>query len=433
MLSLRARLIVAASLVLTAFVALCGAALENAFRNSALQAQQEKLEGLVYAMLGAAEPTAGGLITIDPEKLPDPRLQRPQSGLDAALLDEHGQSVWQSPGFVRESLALHPPAIGQFHFQMQESPALFTLSFGLRWIDVRDETRRFTVVVTQDTHAYEQQISIFRRTLGIWLVGSAIVLLMILIAVQAWGLRPLRRLARELREIEDSRKDRLETGYPHELAPLADALNAMLVAERSQQTRYRNALGDLAHSLKTPLAVLRGMGGDVQAQEQVSRMQHLVDYQLRRAATAGSRVLSEPVALRPLADKIVAALGKVYADKRLQFSVEIDSALRLRADQGDLYELLGNLLDNAAKYGRSRIRISAQAQRNRVTLIVEDDGSGFPEAPEHLLQRGVRADNQTQGQGIGLAAVAEILKAYEGRIALERSETLGGARVTLTL
>lgn len=433
MLSLRARLLVAASFVLAAFVGLCGAALESAFRSSALEAQQEKLEGLVYAMLGAAEPTAGGLITIDPEKLPDPRLRRPQSGLDAALLDEHGQSVWQSPGFVRENLALQAPEIGQFRFETQESPALFTLSFGLRWIDVQDQARRYTIVVVQDTAAYEQQINTFRRTLGIWLVGSALLLLVTLIALQAWGLRPLRRLARELREIEESRKDRLDTRYPQELAPLADALNAMIVAERSQQTRYRNALADLAHSMKTPLAVLRGAGGDAQTQEQVSRMQHLVDYQLRRAATAGSRVLSEPIALRPLAEKITAALAKVYADKHLQFDIAIDATLRLRADQGDLYELLGNLLDNAAKYGHRRVRVAAQTQPHRTLLTVEDDGPGFPADAQKLLARGVRADTQTAGQGIGLAAVADLVQAYEGRITLERSQTLGGGRVVLTI
>lgn len=433
MLSLRTRLIIAASLVLTAFVGLCGAALEQAFHDSALQAQQEKLEGLVYAILGAAEPQASGVLTIDAKKVPDPRLRQPQSGLDAALLDDKSRVLWQSVGFPQQRLELLAPEVGRWRFQQLQSPKSFALSFGLRWVSLNNETRRYSIVVLEDAAALNAESATFRRTLWLWLVGSAVLLLIILIAVQAWGLHPLGTLARELRQIESSQQHRIETEYPRELSPLTNALNAMIAAERSQQTRYRHALGDLAHSLKTPLAVLRGSNADAQQQEQMSRIQHIVDYQLGRAATAGSRTLSEPVLLRPLAEKICGALAKVYADKNLRFEIQIKPAQRLRADQGDLYELLGNLLDNAAKYGRTHVLISAEAGRGHLRLSIEDDGPGFPDAPEELLQRGVRADNQTPGQGIGLAAVAELIKAYEGRIELGRSAVLGGARVLVTL
>lgn len=248
----------------------------------------------------------------------------------------------------------------------------------------------------------------------------------------------MRRLTHQLGHIEESGQPRIEGQYPKELAPLAEALNAMLAAERNQQTRYRNALGDLAHSLKTPLAVLRGQADDpalpaplgAQVNEQLLRMQHIVDYQLRRAAAAGSRTLSEPVALRPLADKILAALVKIYPG--LQSKNDIAADLRLRADQGDLYEIIGNLLDNAAKYGRGQVRISAARTQKKLLLTVEDNGPGFPDQAENLLERGVRADSRTPGQGIGLASVAEIVKAYEGSIELGRSE-LGGARIALKL
>lgn len=433
MLSLRSRLIIAASLVLAAFVALCGTALERAYRESALQAQQEKLEGLIYAILGAAEPMATGQLTIASDKIPDPRLQQPQSGLDAALLDESGKLVWQSPGFPTTTLTLDTPEVGSWKFQQLSSPESFLLSFGMRWVDADDDTRRYTLVALQDTAAFNKEIQTFQRTLRMWLIGSALLLLVILIAVQAWGLYPLLGLTRELKQIEGNLQNRIETQYPKELSPLADALNAMITAERGQQTRYRNALGDLAHSLKTPLAVLRGLNQEPQLQEQISRIQHIVDYQLRRAATAGWRTLSEPVAVRPLAEKITAALGKVYADKNIHFEIEMDPNLRLRADQGDLYELLGNLLDNAAKYGRNHVCIAAQIERTQVVISVEDDGAGFPDSPEKLLERGVRADNKTPGQGIGLSAVVELISAYEGRIELGQSPTLKGGRVTIML
>jgi two-component system sensor histidine kinase PhoQ len=105
----------------------------------------------------------------------------------------------------------------------------------------------------------------------------------------------------------------------------------------------------------------------------------------------------------------------------------------MRADAGDLYELLGNLLDNACKYGKGKVRISASRERNRITLAIEDNGSGFPDDTTHLLERGIRADTRQEGQGLGLGSVKDIVDAYEGRITLERSPALGGGRVVLTL
>src|ERR1043166_596110 len=162
--------------------------------------------------------------------------------------------------------------------------------------------------------------------------------------------------------------------------------------------------------------------------EQIDRMQHIVDHQLRRAAAAGSRTLSEPVALAPLAEKIRGALSKVYASKQLSFDLKVPASLRLRADEGDLYELLGNLLDNACKWARSKVSLQAEDGARRVIIAVDDDGKGFPEDVEALAQRGVRADNKVEGQGIGLASVAELVKAYNGEMQLLASP-LGGSRV----
>lgn len=439
MTSLRTRLLVAASIVLALFIALCGAALERAFRQSALEAQYDKMQGLAYALIGATEADVNGNLTLPEVNLPDPRLRQPQSGLDAALIDERGHAVWHSPGFPDLPLP-KLPEVGQFVFEHSENPDYFLIVFGIRWIDAADAPRRYSVVVFEDTASFVTQLGAFRETLWLALSLSTLLLLTALTAVLAWGLGPLRRLTHQLKHIEESGQPQIEGRYPKELAPLAEALNAMIAAERNQQTRYRNALGDLAHSLKTPLAVLRGYSENgslpretgAQLDEQTRRMQHIVDYQLRRAAAAGSRTLSEPVALRPLADKVLAALDKVYAQKSLKPRNDVPADLRLRADQGDLYEILGNLLDNAAKYGRQQLRVSASRQSKSLQLVVEDDGPGFPESPEKLLERGVRADSVTPGQGIGLSSVAEIVKAYEGRIELGRSP-LGGGQVTVTL
>jgi two-component system sensor histidine kinase PhoQ len=439
MLSLRTRFLLAAILLLTGFVVLAGVALENAFRNSLLQAQQEKLQGLIYALLGAASTGAGGELTINIDAVPDPRLRQPLSGLEAALFNEAGHAVWSSAAFL-DLPAPDMPNKGEWRFKHLEEPNAFSMAFGLRWIDPTEDPRRYTAVVLEDAQQFDAQIDTFQRTLWGWLGGSAAILTFALLALLHWGLSPLNLLARELQRIETGEQTEIEGQYPSELRQLAQDLNAMIVSERNQQTRYRNALGDLAHTLKTPLAVLRGvseedaMDGSIRSQlrEQVSRMMRIVDHQLRRAAAAGSRTLSEPVALRPLAEKLCGALTKVYLDKGMRFENAIDQDLRLRADQGDVYELLGNLLDNAAKYGRRFVRLSALAGKTQVAIIVEDDGPGFPEQPEKLLQRGVRADNRTPGQGIGLSVVAELVKAYEGKILFDRS-SLGGGKIMVTL
>jgi two-component system sensor histidine kinase PhoQ len=267
------------------------------------------------------------------------------------------------------------------------------------------------------------------------------VLLGALLLVQNWGLMPLRRLVGELRAVESGDAPNVGAAYPAELTPLTGALNAMIVSERNQSQRYRNALGDLAHSLKTPLAVLRGLSADArlsdepkrQLEEQVGRMQEIADHQLARAATAGRRTLAQPVTVRPVAEKLVTALRKVYIAKGLRFDVVVAPELHARLDAGDLYELVGNTLDNAAKWARGRVRFTASREASTLLLRFEDDGPGFPEDPERLLGRGVRADSRVPGQGLGLASVAEILKAYEGQVELGRSAELGGAQVTLRI
>ncbi|WP_245586068.1 ATP-binding protein [Solimonas soli] len=427
-------------MVLLVFVGLGGFALEKAFESALLQAQQDKLEGLIYALLGAASLTEAGELTIALDAVPDRRLREPLSGLQAALFNELGVMVWSSS----HTLDVPPPPhlqVGEWRFQRLRSPDAFSLSFGLRWVDSDgNQPRQYVVSVIDDTSSFDRQLVIFRRTLWLWLSATVAALVVTLLLILRWGLAPLRKLGRELQLIETGQQTGIEGSYPDELTPLTRDLNAMIVNEHNQQTRYRNALGDLAHTLKTPLAVLRGVSSDgnipspqqQQLHEQLSRMQHIVDHQLRRAAAAGSRTLTEPVVLRPLAEKLMMALAKVYGSRNIRFDNALDPGLRLRADQGDLYELLGNLLDNAAKYGNRRVRIAAQVDGKLCRIDVDDDGPGFPQQPEKLLERGVRADTRKPGQGIGLAAVREIIEAYGGNLTLERAP-LGGARVSVIL
>ncbi len=442
--SLRARLLLAATLVLVVFMLLSGAALEQAFRSSAQQVQRDKMQAMVYALLGAADAGDNETLTIPANQLPDPRLARVQSGLSAIIFDAKSRVVWRSSNLEDPLPDLHTPEIGRIDFA--EFDNQFVLSYGVRWAADSPpgrqplKPRRYTITVLEDKTPYRTQLGVFRRTLWIGLGIAASALLLLQVAVLRWGLAPLRRLTHEMRRVESGEQANIESQYPDELTPLAAGLNTMILAERNQQSRYRNALDDLAHSLKTPLAVLRNVVDDHNTEgtlrerlrDPVGRMQEITDHQLRKAATAGRRTFAEPVRLRPLADKIASALVKVYADKQPDFTIDVHDNLRARADEGDLYELLGNLMDNAGKWCRQRIRVSARYVERKLQISVEDDGPGFPADAESLLQRGMRADSHTPGQGIGLGAVAEMVRAYDGSIVLGRSEW-GGGRVEIAL
>lgn len=435
MFSLRTRLLLATSLTLAFFLALGGFSLNRAFEVSAEQTQLERMQAITYALLGGAEPNEYGELLFANNKLPDIRLEKPLSGLEAALFGDSAGLLWGSPSLGDDIPTPSAQPVGQWRFE--RLPGRFVLLFGLRYAGDGKPVRDYTLMLAEDSAQYEAQIGIYRRTLALWLGGAAAALLILQGAVMRWSLRPLRHLVRELGEVESGTRERIDGQYPDELRPLTEGLNTMIVNERNQQSRYRNALGDLAHSLKTPLAVLNGLAerpqvAETQAllAEQVARMGHIVQHQLKRAATVGSRTLAEPTTLRPLVDKITGALLKVYHTRLISFDIDIADSLRLRADAGDLYELIGNLLDNACKYGKSRVQISARREQREVVLTIEDDGPGFPDEASHLLQRGTRADTRLEGQGLGLGAVKDIVEAYQGTLLLEQG-VLGGGRVVV--
>jgi two-component system sensor histidine kinase PhoQ len=251
-----------------------------------------------------------------------------------------------------------------------------------------------------------------------------------------WGLRPLRGVARELNAIESGRQEKLQGVYPKEIKRLTDNLNSLIQHERAQQVRYRNALGDLAHSLKTPLAVMRGaLSGDqsqlpATIEDQVARMDSIVAYQLQRAATSGMKnPMATPIQILPIMEKIVAALNKVHHEKGVSTEISVPDSVTFPGDEGDLMELLGNLIDNAYKWCRQKVKISAVARDGRLIITIEDDGSGIePSQAKTILQRGVRTDEAVPGHGIGLAIVRDIVEAYQGAIEAGRS-SLGGAMI----
>jgi len=454
-LSLQARSLAAASIVLAAFLGLAFFALDRAFYDAAESSLRERLLGYMYAYLAGSDMTRSGAL-IPPEVGPDPRFDQPAaSGLYAGIVGAKiigaKDNIWRSPSALGRDLPFTADLErGPSHFTGPvETPAgeLFVLSQGVDYNSGAKNPLHLTFYVAEDSRALRDQVDVYRRTLLGWLGALGAVLLMLLFAVLRWSLAPLRKLAADLARVERGLQERLDRSYPLELSGLTSGLNNFVDAERDRVKRYRNTLSDLAHSLKTPLAVMRSQlesGGEGQTLrwtvlEQVGRMDEIVAYQLSRAATSGHQTFAAPLLLEPYAEEVVRSLEKVYASKSILCEFDIEETARFYGDQGDLLELLGNLLENAFKWARRSVVLTARplaaagSRRAGLELSVEDDGPGIPEDKvEHLLQRGVRGDERVQGHGIGLSIVQDILKAYRGELHVDRSPSLGGARFAVS-
>lgn len=446
--SLQSRLLLASAIVLAAFLGLTGLAIDSAHRASLKSALQEKLLGELYGLMAAADFNDQHQLELPPT-LPQPRFAVAGSGLYAQVEDETGHVLWRSLSLV----GLNPgfesrPTLGER--QVEElSPAAgerwLALSFGSVWEAGNGASRSYVFRVMESLNAHETEARQFRQSLSLWLAGATGLLLVLQALVLRAGLKPLRDVARELTNIEAGRASRLTGIYPKEIAPLTRNLNSLLSSTHAHLARYRDALGNLAHSLKTPLAVLAGaLDGKTKSKErralgleQLNRMNDIVDYQLQRAAAAGRTALATPLPAAARVEKILNALDKVYRDKGVAVEVAIDPGTLFQGDEGDLLEIAGNLCDNAFKWARARVRVTAKnvngASPPRFVFTVEDDGPGISDLQRaRLLRRGGRADPTVPGHGLGLAVVHELVKLYQGRLAISKS-TLGGAKIEIEL
>jgi len=436
--SLRARLVVGMILVVALFLALAGLALDRAHTRSVEAGVREGLEARVYLLLGAAEFDDNGALVM-PRTLAEPRLGTPDSGLYAAVRGSDAGVLWRSRSSLGRSLD-YPPAgrPGEpVYRRMRPSPgeALYSLAYPVSWERDDGNVRRLDFLVAESTAVAESRIAAFRRTLALWLGGLTLALLAVQAMVLTWGLRPLQRAAREVAGIEAGERERLGGDYPSELRPLTRNLNAMLVGSQARLERYRNALSDLGHSLKTPLAVLRSLPDQPTVREQADRMERAVNWHVQRAAAAGRTGLSRAVPVADVVDRVVAALEKVYRHKAVALERDIAPDVRFHGDPEDLMELVGNLLDNAWKWCRSRVRVRAESGADGILVLsIEDDGPGIPESRRReVLARGARGDEAVPGEGIGLYLVRQMVEeVYEGRLELSASHD-GGLRVQATL
>ncbi|MDP1933237.1 MAG: ATP-binding protein [Gammaproteobacteria bacterium] len=453
--SLQTRLLTAVSILLFIFLGLTGIVLDRAFRSSVEAGVAEQLQVQIYVLLAAVEEEGGDFYFL--QDLREPRFSQLNSGLYGLVSSPLTGEVLRTPS----ALEIDFENFGSFWQNLGRGENLFTrfvsptgqeyfvAGYGVVWENGEDQYN-FTVI--ESTGTYLLEVNRFRTSLWSWLGGVAILLLVLQLLLMRWGLSPLRRLAIDLKRIEEGDSEQLKERYPKELRAVTDNLNLLIKSERKQQLRYRETMGDLAHSLKTPLAVIAGvmqaltdrqrvlqepeLEEQVRAvDEQLERMNQIVGYQLQRAVKSnGTTALARRVDVAEVVGKIIRALDKVYAAKEMRAQVHIDKGIIFLGDERDLMEVLGNVLDNAYKYGASWLSIAARVSMEPVrqlSIVVEDDGPGISEQhQEWVLQRGARLDTLAHGQGIGLAVVTDIMSSYGGQIEVG-SAANGGASIQL--
>ncbi|MBN8791681.1 MAG: GHKL domain-containing protein [Stenotrophomonas nitritireducens] len=456
--SLQARQLLAASVGLVAFLALAGYALDAAFAGTARANLSERLKNYATSYAAGIDFTRDRSLYIR-EQPPDPRFDVPGSGLylQVVMPGHSGNSMSaEGPILPDVSARMLEPREETFEgplpiTQIDGTPGeVYRYGMGLVWGgDGTPETEfPYTIYVLEDSRALGKQLRVFRSAVWFWLGVTGLILLLLQTLVLQWSLRPLKRVINELTRVQRGERERMSEMHPRELEPLTDSINAFIESERENLERQRNTLADLAHSLKTPIAVLRtqldsGAGDGALREEldvQLQRMNNLVSYQLARAASSGHKLFSAPVPIEATAEDIVPGLEKIYASKGVLCEFELEPGVNFYGEPGDLQELMGNLLENAFKWARRRVLLTARSipcapgRRAGLVLAVDDDGPGIAEENiAKVLQRGVRGDERVQGHGIGLSIVQDLIKDYRGELQVKRSPELGGARFEVTL
>jgi signal transduction histidine kinase len=384
-------------------------------------------------------------------ELADPRFGRPfggrywqVTGQDGAIM--RSRSLWDFAVAAPTDLVPHD-GIRRLHLDGPDHQQLYALARSIVLVDSPSENdlKPFTLLVGMD-EAETQMLSLQFRSDVVMALGALAILLMIAAWLQvSVGLRPLELLRRGLEHIRTGKANRLETNHPAELKPLIAEMNRLLEAQELAVEQARSRSADLAHGLKTPLTAIAvmleklkvtghaGLARDIALQ--LSRMNAHVERELARARIAANvRVARRQTKVQPIVANLMRTMEKLPGGDALEWRSSIDPELAVFVDQTDLEEVLGNLLDNARKWSRTRVAIGAREFDGKVVGIsVEDDGNGI--APQHttsVLHRGIRLDEGMPGTGLGLTIVKDMVEAYGGRIELA-SSGLGGLCVQLSL
>ncbi|RYY03713.1 MAG: sensor histidine kinase [Gammaproteobacteria bacterium] len=452
--SIRARLFFASALLLPVFLGVTGFFLDRAFQTSLLTAEKTRLQRNIYLLLSAADLPTKPLRKNDqprlsmPKELKDKDFERINSGLYAYIYDDKKQLIWQSNSTSLQT----PPTYDQISPTLQDKqPAEIIFEFenenyfiaysDIFWVVAKNREVPFRFVAVHDSEDFIDEKNAYRNQLWQWLGAVGILLLISQTAILRWGLQPLKKLAVSLNAMQSGDTIDIEGDHPDELQDIVDNLNQVLAREQALRQRYRNSLSDLAHSLKTPLAVMQAKLSQASADEelqqlasdQVARMNQVVTYQLQRAVSSQQQGSNQRADLEPIVHRLINALQKVYANKAVTTQVELAPHSIFAGDEQDLMEVIGNITENAFKYGKSSVKVQSETRGKQLIIYISDDGRGVPvEQQARILERGHRLDTSLPGQGIGLSVAADIIHSYDGDISVSPS-SLGGAQFKIVL
>ena len=449
--SLLGRFAVASFFILPLFITLCGALLVNSFKHSQLNAEQETLQAQLYLILSQT------IVENQQAKLPpaltEPRFNQSGSGLYGFVFDTQGKELWRS---------LSASLITQSFFQAEENfktdnkhfwqidlnklEAVNVFSHDIEWVDSRNLSTGLRFIIASDNTPLRAELKSYQKRTWQWLGLMTLLLILAQIAILRWGLKPLQKLSNQLNQLQSNTIQQLDSNYPKEINPVIDNFNSILSFEKQQRQRYKNTLSDLAHSLKTPLAVIQSQLDDTSlanktVQDQIDRIGQIIDHQLKRAVIHVNQNtlqnLSDKTPLKKLVDRLINTLKKVYREKNILFTNLIDDDVTVAIEESDLLEALGNILENACKYGKDSVTISASENEDEITILISDNGPGIPKKQQTtLLARGARGDTAHTGQGIGLSVSLDIISGYGGGLQVEnnlRPPHLNGACFSITL
>lgn len=449
--SLRFRLLAATLAALSLALLLAGLLLAGLFRDHVLRQFEVSLTEQLDQLTAGLAFDAQGQPRVDAQLLADPRWHRPYSGLywQVDRLSPDGQSragVLRSRSLWDSELALVADALvdGERHVHTGTGPqdqALLIVERSVRSAEAPDAGWR--LMVAGDRAQTDQAVQAFNRVLAL-----SLALLGLLLALAAWaqvtvGLAPLRSLQRAITDLREGHRTRLRGDFPQEVQPLIEDFNAVLERNAEITERARTQAGNLAHALKTPLAVMAQAARDTRdaarlaalVREQVATAQRQLDWHLARARAAAAQGLpGQRSAVAPVLQGLLRVMDKVHAERALRWSVgAVPEGAAFAGESQDLQDMLGNLLDNAARWARSEVAVAVRHEPGRLVIEVDDDGPGIaPDQRDTALRRGGRLDETVPGSGLGLAIVAELSGLYGGAVALGDSP-LGGLRARLSL
>ena len=444
--SLRSRLLISAALLLVVFLGFMGLGLNNAFKQSVLSNAEDALRNQIILLLSNVD-VFDNQLSVASELL-EARLSQADSDLFAQISTTQNEVVWNSPSSLGISMPPLLSNLGEFRFYpnflWEGQPSMYAMSLNVEW-ETEQGDMPFTIQVAERTIAYEKRLRAYRKQIIVWLGVLGTSLILLLLALLSWALRPLVRVTQQVTEIEQGTRQSFDEDYPTEVSRLTQNLNQLLNFEEQRISRQKEILGNLAHSLKSPVAVLKGIKYDKANEEDVAHqldsIQNIIDYQLQSASAVGRRHFAKAIDVEIATNKILTSLNKLYANKSLRVVADIDSGVEFYGDEGDWMEVCGNLLENAFKWASSRVDIKVKNQtasdfsaRKVVFLEISDDGPGIDDDRKNsILKRGVRLDSQMPGHGLGLNIVKGIVEAYDGKLDITNNNPKGTIfRVLLT-